>query len=114
MSKMLYFSFFGGVEAPEDSEIERLSYDCREWRQIERRLRNRRPIWSQEGNGLYARAYRCRARGMALLVIECQLGGWVEVGRIRWPLRFMEPAMVAGVCCSPRYGLLYGEEAEEQ
>ena len=59
MSKMLYFSFFGGVEAPEDSEIERLSYDCREWRQIERRLRNRRPIC------LYARAYRCRARGMA-------------------------------------------------
>ena len=104
--KEIYFSFFGYVLAPEGAEVLRLRReDQEEWKKIERRLRGRRPIWQQEGGGLYAQAYRTRRRGTALLIVECPLGGWIELGEVVWPLKFVGPAMVAGACCSPRYGL---------
>jgi DNA-binding IclR family transcriptional regulator len=118
MGKTLYFSFFGRVEAPEGAEVQRFREDIahlrEEWKKrIERRIRNRRPIWEQDGDGLYARAYRTRRRGVALLVVECPAGGWAEAAEVFWPLRFREPAAIAGACCAPRYGLSWQQPAGE-
>jgi hypothetical protein len=114
--KALYFSFFGSVSAPEKAEIIRMREDIaclrEQWKRIERRIRNRRPIWEQAGGGLYARAYRTRCRGVALLVIECPMGGWAEAGEVLWPLQFQEPAFISGFCCAPRWGLNWEEPAE--
>ena len=106
-----YFSFFGAVEAPEGAEVRRFSRDWnwREWERLEARLRRRRPIWSQAGDGIYAAAYRTRQKGVALLVVECPAGEWAEVGEVFWPLRFTAPAAIAGACCAPRYGLRHDE-----
>lgn len=117
-TKTLYFSFFGHVEAPEGSEVQGFRPDIahlrEQWKKrIERRIRNRRPIWTQEGDGLYARAYRTRRRGIALLVVECPAGGWAEAAEVFWPLRFRGPAAIAGACCAPRYGLSWEAPAGE-
>jgi len=75
--------YFGAVEVPEGAEVRHFSrdlWDWREWERLEARLRRRRPVWSQAGDGIYAAAYRTRRKGVARLVVECPAGG----GGRRW------------------------------
>ena len=90
---VLYFSFFGAVEAPE-SNLDVFT--------LRRLLRRRRPIWQGEEDGISATAVRGPWRGTAVLSVRSVRGGWEEIGVVSWPLRFRSPGGHAGRL---KYGL---------
>jgi hypothetical protein len=77
------FSYFGVVEAPEGSEVERiLHYEPLEWK-------GRKPLVERRFEDIEARVYRSRTREVRILEVACPIGGWTERGRVYWPLRFL-------------------------
>ena len=90
---VLYFSFFGAVEAPESD------FDVFELRRL---LRRRKPIWQGEEDGIYATAVRGPLPKTAVLSVRSPAGGWQELGVVYWPLRFVAPGGHAGRL---RYGI---------
>jgi hypothetical protein len=91
---ILYFSFFGAVEAPEGLEADEGT--------LLRLLRRRKPLWEDEADGIFARAVRGPQKGTAVLAVWSPSGEWMDVGIVFWPLRFVAPGGHAGY---PRYGV---------
>jgi len=91
---VLYFSFFGAVEAPESD------FDVFTLRRL---LHRRRTLWEgEDGSGIVARAVRGPLPRTAVLSVRSIGGGWEEIGVVFWPPRFVALGGHAG---GLRYGL---------